>query len=99
MSAVDIFDLVNQEDLPENIRISLKTDRNDVLGQAILDLFAIKNVLTLDEVILGLWRRSKITLKRSQVNTKLYNMTRFGDQSLISVVGKRGCWSAKKKGN
>jgi hypothetical protein len=79
--AEDVFNLFDLSDLPEKI-----VDRIvQVETRRILSLFEIKKRLSVDEVIVGLYRAHKIEKSRGLVSSHLYALSK---RKLIKKVGK-----------
>lgn len=71
---INIFDLTNLDDLPEDCRTQLgvplfKTNKT----KKTFELFSLKNKLTVDEIIVALYRKHKIKIKRQEVQSILFN--------------------------
>ncbi len=87
-NANDIFNLDKTDDLPENFKKELKllNIRDDT--RHLLDLFERKNKLSIDEILIGLYRLHKIIKTRIWVSSTLYNLSR---KNLIrKVAGTKG---------
>lgn len=66
----DIFKITDE--LPEHVKNSLKI--NNSTTSRILTLFEIKNVLTVDEIIVGIYRRHNILLTRTNISSLLQKL-------------------------
>ena len=75
---IDIFDLDVLEDIPDELRKSIKLKGVGFSTEPILRLFDIKEVLSIDEIIVGLYRLHKVKKTRQWVSSNLYNLKRSG---------------------
>lgn len=85
-----IFDLHDVSDLPEKHRDELKllSIRED--AQKLLSLFDIKPRLSIDEIIVGLYRAHKMEKAREWVSATLYNLSKKG--LIAKVKGTKGVY-------
>lgn len=92
--AENLFDLNDLSDLPEDMRKDVESRRLDDFESKILDLFEIANrQLTIDEVMIALFRKFSLRKNRRQVMNKLYQMGNPKTGRLISV--KKGVYKLK----
>lgn len=85
----NLFDLDNLSDIPKELRGDLRVLSRDAFEKQIIELFVKANRnLNIDEVMVGHYRRFGSGKDRSQILTRLYNMSRSGRPSLVSVKGK-----------
>lgn len=66
----DIFKIT--EDLPDDVKNSLKKLHSTT--SRILALFEIKNILSVDEIIVGIYRRYNTLLTRTNVSSTLQKL-------------------------
>lgn len=78
----------NLEDLPPEIRDQLKTANTDELENQILEVMKedFEETASVDEILVGLYRRFERIEDREQLSRKLYRMTR---KELIRALPKR----------
>lgn len=76
----ELFDLENTKDLPEEIlkiiRIEMRKNDYNSFTKSIRDLFYKKNTLSLDEVIVALYRQTKNIPSRRKVLNSLSSLSR-----------------------
>ena len=88
MNENNIFDLTNVDDLPEDQKRQLKLINVRDDAKNLLGLFELKNRLSIDEIIVGLYRLHKMIKSRTWVSSTLYNLSK---KSLIKKVdGSQG---------
>ncbi len=85
----DIFSLENIDDVSAKCRKSLPGKRSGLLDTQILKLFELKNMLTIGEVIVALYRVYKRETTRMTIYSQLHKLTREG--RLIKVGRGRYC--------
>ena len=75
----NIFDLKNTNDVPAEVlkSVSGRSYRGGVTAMYI-NLFELKNKLTLDEIVIALFRAYGITKKRSLIYSQVYYLVRKG---------------------
>lgn len=71
----NIFD---REDLPSSIKTRLLDFRVKPNTKKFLSLFEIKYPLTIDEIIIGLFRKYGMRKSRAWVTTQIYNLKERG---------------------
>ncbi len=76
MSDTSVFDINKTDDLPESCKKNLKLLNMRDETKKLLDLFEIKNKLSIDEILVALYRLHKIEKTRSWVSSTLYNLSR-----------------------
>ncbi len=92
----NLFDINDLSDLPEDMRKDVESRRLDDFESKILDLFEIANrELTIDEVMIALFRKFSLIKNRRQVMNKLYQMGNPKTGRLVSV--KKGLYKLKTK--
>lgn len=101
---MDIFDLKNLDDVPNEIQQVLQVTKRDQFEHRLIELYTLANrPLNLDEVVVGYFRMFNEHKERVKINTKLYNMARAAFPAVTSVKGKKGVYELtdafKKKGN
>jgi len=84
----DIFDLSAIDDLPKKCAEELRLINIGKETKAVLDLFDIKNRLSIDEIIVGLYRLHKLEKTRTWVSSTLYNLSR--KELVKKVEGTKG---------
>jgi hypothetical protein len=86
MNDINIFDLEDVSDLPASI--VKRTVNHGVSGRPytgiIMGLFAIKSTLSINEIIVALYRAHKMDKSRTWVGNILYRMKKKG---LVKKVG------------
>lgn len=88
MKEEDVFNVENIDDIPDSCKKHLKilNIRDDT--RLLLNLFERKSRLSVDQIIIGLFRLHKIEKTRPWVLSTLYNL---GKKNLIKKVsGARG---------
>ena len=84
----NIFSLTNLDDLSEDFKLELRiTNTGD---EQILTLFSIKQILTIDEVLVGLARKFHSNKKRAYVINRLYTLGKKG--FVQKIKGKKGAY-------
>ena len=81
--------------LPEELlgELSLsEADRADFAVQSVID--EAGGILSLDKIIVALYRKTGEVSKRTTLNARIYRMTQRGD--LYSVPGKKGVYSTRQ---
>lgn len=76
----DLFDLDNIKDAPEDVKSELKFPKVISTPTQVLELFAIKDTLNVNEIIIGLYRKFKIKKARSTI---AIIVTRLRSQGII----------------
>ena len=88
MSDTDIFNLEKTDDIPENFAKELRIVSIREEAKLLLGLFDRKNKLTIDEILVGLYRLYKLEKTRVWVSSTLYNLSR---KNLVrKVSGTKG---------
>ena len=91
----DIFDMTDLSDIPETI----KNDVEDVVENNIIELFNIaKRKLHIDEVTVAYYRKFGGEFTKTQMRTKLYNMSRKRTALIKPTIGK-GFYKLNDKNN
>lgn len=73
-----IFDAKNISDIPVSLKNQLSCLRRSKETKELMSLFEIKNRLTIDEILIGLYRKYNREQSRVWVTTTAYNLTRKG---------------------
>lgn len=81
----DIFDTKNILYIPVSLKNQLSGLRHSKQTKELLSLFKIKNRLTIDEILVGLYRKYKRQQSRVWVTYTAYNLTRKGIIKRFSV--------------
>ncbi|WP_422364562.1 hypothetical protein [Pyruvatibacter mobilis] len=82
-------DLGNISDLPEELRAELSIAKTDELEDQIVTVInAYGGTASLDQILVGLFRRFKVVQKRRFLQNKLYRMT-----MVWSVDGRKGVYT------
>lgn len=84
----ELFDLKNVTDIPETLQ--LKIHNLSATTDKILKLFAIKAELSIDEILVGLYRKYKIERSRNWISATLYNLKKR--DYILKVNGKKGVY-------
>jgi Tfp pilus assembly ATPase PilU len=80
------------DDLPEELKTQLQAIKVGDLEQVIIDMLRddFDGMATLDEILVGLYRRKKEVFKRQAISNRLYRMNKAG--LVISVPQKKGVY-------
>lgn len=80
-------------DLPEEMRKQLVSVQYDESEQVILDVITetYGGIASIDEIYVGLYRKTKESIQRDALANKIYRMTR--KELLTSVSGKKGVYT------
>lgn len=69
----DIFEITN--DLPNEVKSNLVSLEKNRIDNLLIDLLTIaKRPLTLNELIVGLYRKYNVQIDRAKITAKLYRM-------------------------
>jgi hypothetical protein len=81
------FDLGYREDLPDEIKNNLKDMKKIKITviSMIMELFKIKNTLSVDEIIVGLFRKFNIVKSRMNVVGSLYYLKLQGELKITGI--------------
>jgi hypothetical protein len=84
-------------DLPEEIRAQIKSLKAATTEDKIIDVIAdvYEGVASIDEILVGVYRKYKIVQKRHLLANKMYRMAKAG--MLYAVKGKKGVYTTDKK--
>lgn len=79
-------------DLPEEVLQNLNLSKLDEMDQQLRDIVASGNgsEVGINQIIIELWRRHKVTKSRTFIMNKLYRMAQKG--TIYSVEGKKGAY-------
>lgn len=95
----ELFDIFNLDDLPEDMKREVESKRMDEFERKILELFELaKRPLSIDEVMVGLYRKYGVQKNHRQVMNKLYQMSSQITSAKIATV-KRGVYQLKQREN
>lgn len=72
----NIFNLKEINDLPKNVSKEIKINKRHDVARKLLSLFDIKKELSINEILVGLYRVYKIVKTRIWVSSTLYNLKR-----------------------
>lgn len=72
----NIFNISDVSDIPDACRKSLKGKNIRDDSQKLLSLFEMKEELSIDEIIVGMYRLFNIEKTRTWISSTLYNMGR-----------------------
>jgi hypothetical protein len=85
MSNSNLFDLENTDDLALELKKMLKPfSFNATLREMIIALFKIKDTLSIDEVMVGLYRNNKQIKSRVAVGMCLYKLKK---EKIVRIAG------------
>ncbi len=89
-------DFGDLSDLPEDVLQQLNLSKLDELDQQLRDIVASADggEVGINQIIIELWRRHRITKSRTYVMNKLYRMAQKG--TITSVEGKKGVYCVPK---
>lgn len=88
----NIFSLCG-DDLPQSIKDQLIESPSKKLDDKVFSLFQIADRLSINDVIVGLYRQYGIELTRPEANARLYRLTK---RRLIFSL-KKGIWELRPK--
>lgn len=74
MGSNEIFDLKNTDDLPKELKIIGRSNRFGENTNKILNLFYIKEELTINEIIVGFYRKYNKVIDRNFLSKTLFNL-------------------------
>jgi len=69
----DFFDLDDLSDISEQVRKELNRKNSTIIGK-ILQLFNFKQTLTVDEILVGFYRKYGELMKRNYLQNRLYTL-------------------------
>lgn len=82
------------KDLPEELLRELSVTSSDFLDFEIVEIIdAAGGIMTLDHLIIALYRNTGDIHERSKLNSRLYRMTKKG--MVKSLAGKKGVYATK----
>ena len=89
-------DFGDLSDLPEDVLQQLNLSKLDELDQQLRDIVASADggEVGINQIIIELWRRHKVTKSRTFVMNKIYRMAQKG--TVTSVEGKKGVYFVPK---
>jgi predicted transcriptional regulator len=81
----DIFDLFNTDDLPESILKELRKKKRVSKLDLIMDVLKkAKQPITIDKVMVGVYRLHQLDLPRKEINSALYTLVKSNKVKIIS---------------
>ena len=85
-------DFGDLSDLPEEVLQQLNLSKLDELDQQLRDIVASANggEVAINQIIIELWRRHKVSKSRTYIMNKLYRMAQ--KDTITSVEGKKGVY-------
>lgn len=86
----DIFSLENTDSLPEEVKSQIYVNSLKKGSKMLLELFSIKSELSIDEIIVGYYRKFDLIKSRTWVSSNLYNLSKKG--MIYKVKGKKGVY-------
>lgn len=97
----ELFNTERIDDLPPEMQQQVGKGRLDTFERQIIDLFEIAGrPLSIDEVMVALYRKYKVEKKRRQVLNKLYQMSSSKSGATIETIqGKKGIYQLNRKEN
>lgn len=96
MEKIDLFDIQNIEDVPVSIQKELKARRKSSMETKIMELFNIaQRQLTIDEIVVALYRKFNVEKSARQVFNALYKMINEKNPQVECV--KKGIYQLKRK--
>lgn len=91
----EIFNLMDLSDLKKETTDELKGIYVNRKDQLILSLFEIKNILSIDEIIVALSRKYKVNVNRGWIVNRLYALK--NKKLIFKVKGTKGIYEVRKK--
>ena len=88
----NMFNTANLDDLPQELKNELKKKNLNSGDEKILSLFSEKNELSIDEILIALYRKYKIVQKRTWVSNRLFVLSKAGQVGKI----KKGRYKINK---
>ncbi len=88
----DIFDLKNVDDLPKPLINELVAYRVDKWEVVIIDLLSMRSPLSLDQLMVGYFRKYDQHITRRQLTAKMYQMCRAANPKVDSIIGRKGLY-------
>ena len=84
----------NLSDLPEELLKQIPAVRVDDLEREVIDLLRdqLEGAGSVDEILVGLYRKSGMIHERRRIAGKLYRMVNSNPQLLIAVEKRRGVY-------
>ena len=84
----------NLADLPEGLLKQIPAVRVDDLEREVVDLLRdqLEGAGSVDEILVGLYRKSGVIHERRRIAGKLYRMVNSSPQLLIAVEKRRGVY-------
>ncbi len=90
---IDIFNLDNLSDIPQQIRKDLKILSRDPFEKNIIMLFEkAGRELSIDEVTVAYYRAYQELKDRNKIMAKLYNMSRSKSPAIKAIEHKKGIY-------
>lgn len=87
----------NVNDLPEELRVQLQIAKTDELEDQIVAIIneIYNGMANIDEILVGIFRKTAVVQKRQYVANKLYRMAQ--SRLVFSVKGKKGVYTTNKE--
>lgn len=85
-----IFDLQELKDIPPELKKMVNRVQINANTRKVLALFELKNILSIDEILIGLYRCHNIIQSRVWLSSVLYNLAKR--KSIKRIKGKRGAY-------
>lgn len=97
MNKDEIFCMTNTEDLPKEVKKELRAIEGSkkIITKLIIQLFLIKSPLSVDEILIGLYRVHKIVKTRSWLSSSLFHLKSHG--VIENAPEKRGVYKLVSK--
>jgi len=90
---MNIFDLENLNDLSKTTKEQIMPSRLRQNTIKLLALFEIKAHLSIDEIVVGMYRKYKENVKRTWVSSTIFNLKKMG--KIKRAEGKDGYFEIK----
>ena len=81
---MDVNNVFDDSNLPAKIRKHLKNKGSLGVAASVLELFKLKDTLSIDEVVIGMYKKNKKLVARHYVSAILFNLSK---KHLIANVG------------
>jgi hypothetical protein len=88
---INIFSSDNTDDLPEKCKEQLRKKRDGTTSQKVLKLFDLKRVLTINEIIIALYRKHKTVKERGPLSNILHYLNKRNAIKKIGVGTYEKC--------
>lgn len=88
----DIFDIYDLDDIPDSVKSQVNRKNNFCIQMAVMQLFKEKETLSLDEILVGLYRRHNFITKRMNLT---HTMGELKQKGLIMPGLRKGSYRLK----